>query len=181
MPLATKLCVPSISMSYTSSSATASMERILLHWSFTEAGAILAAMAEKTFSTSTIVSLSDVMLSSRPKVVVEDALVKLLKKRLKELNVLWVPSNFRKALTNPKLPADLLAKLENLIFAAELSDWKISNSLKFELDETIEDIESFNPAYREAMKGESREARRELKSGKLIPLEELRAELNAKR
>ena len=121
------------------------------------------------------------MLSSRPKVVVEDALVKLLKKRLKELNVLWVPSNFRKALTNPKLPADLLAKLENLIFAAELSDWKISNSLKFELDETIEDIESFNPAYREAMKRESREARRELKSGKLIPLEELRAELNAKR
>ena len=129
-------------------------------------------MTEKTFSTSTIVSLSDVMLSSRPKVVVEDALVKLLTKRLKELNVIWDPPTFRKALKNPKLPAWILAKLENLIAAAEASGWRISNALAFELDETVEDIETFNPAYRTWLKKSHRDTLRDIRTGKAVSIEE---------
>lgn len=128
-------------------------------------------MATKTFSR--IVSLPDVLLSARPKAVVGDALVKLLKKRLKELNILWVPSNFRQALANPKLPAWLLAKLETLIAEADARSWKVSKTLMSELDEVVEDIETFNPAYRVALKREAREAQRDFKLGKFITLDEL--------
>lgn len=134
-------------------------------------------MAEKTFSTSTIVSLSDVMLSSRPKVVVEDALVKLLRKRLKELNITWDPPTFRKALKNPKLPAWILAKLENLIAAAEASGWRTSNALALELDETVEDIESFNPTYRTWLKKSRRDSLRDIRTGKAVSIEAYKVEV----
>ena len=129
---------------------------------------------------STIVSLPDVLLSPRPKVAVETALIKLLSKRLKELGIVWNASNFRKALESPKLPKWLLVKLENIIAAAEFSDWRISNSLKHELDETVEDIETFNPAYRAALKKEARDAERDFKAGKFISSEDLMAKYGIK-
>lgn len=121
------------------------------------------------------------MLSLRPKVVAEDALMKILTKRLKPLKIIWDPPTFRKALKNPGLPSWILAKLENLITTAEASGWRISSALARELDETVEDIESFNPAFRTWLKKSHRDALREMKLGKLISAEEVRAELRAKR
>lgn len=127
-------------------------------------------MNNQILSKSIIVSLPDVLLSARPKDVVEDALVKLLKKRLKDLKILWVPSNFRQALANPKLPAWLLQKLESLISLAEAIGWKLSKTLREELDVTIEDIETFNPAYRASLK----QASTDIKAGKFVTMEELK-------
>ena len=116
------------------------------------------------------------MLSSRPKAVVEDRLVKILTKRCKELRILWNPSVFRKGLRNPKLPAWILDKLENLIVVCEASDWKISNAFSFELDETIEDIETFNPKYRAWMNKARRDRFRDIKLGREGTVESFKAE-----
>src|SRR3989338_1273624 len=137
-------------------------------------------MVEKTFATSTIVSLSDVMLSSRPKGVVEDALVKLLVKRLKALDIIWDPPTFRRALKNPKLPAELLAKLENLVVIAESSGWDVSVLLRQELSDAVEDIESYNPAYRAWLKKSRKESLREIKEGRFATTEELIAKYGIK-
>src|SRR5438067_1089925 len=115
---------------------------------------------------SPVISLPDVILSSRPKEVVEDALIKLLTNRFKEIKILWNASVFRKALANSKLPGHLLSKLEELIAIAEASDWHISNSLKMELDETVEDIESFNQRFTGRTK--------KFQNGKLVTLKELK-------
>ena len=73
-----------------------------------------------------------------------------------------------------------MEKLANLIAEAEASDWKVSKWLTAELDETVEDIETFNPAYREALKKEAREARRDIKAGRYISSDELMAKYGIK-
>lgn len=125
------------------------------------------------------------MLSSRAnivvkKTVVENKLIKLLTKHLKELGIIWVPYNFRQALRNPKLPADLLEKLENLIAEAEASNWKISKAVASEIDDTVEDIETFNPAYRAAHKKEMLEVKRDIKLGRGISFDELKVKYGVK-
>jgi len=127
-----------------------------------------------------IFSLPEVMTSPRPKAVLEEELVKLLKKRLKELKIVWNPEVFRKGLSNPKMPKWLLAKLENLLLIAEASDWKVSNALALELDETIEDIESFNPAFRAALKKERRDALKDIRLGRAVSIEEIKEEVGSR-
>lgn len=113
------------------------------------------------------------MRAAHPKTAVADALVALLGKRLKELDVTWNAAVFRKGLANPKLPVGLLFKLENLITLAEASNWDVSDALKMELDETVEDIESFNPAFRTRLAKSRREALRDLKARRYISSEAL--------
>ena len=117
----------------------------------------------KTLTLPKILSLPILLRSRQPRKVIEDGLIRLLKKHLKELKIEWSPVAFRGGLSNPKLPNRLLEKLENLLAVAEASDWKISGELRLELDETIEDIESFNPPFRESIK----KIREDLKTGKL--------------
>ena len=129
---------------------------------------------------SKIVSLPDLMLASEPKALVEDRLVKLLKARLKELKIIWNPDTFRRGLSNPKVPSWVLEKFENLIAVAEASGWKISNALALELDETVEDIESFNPAFRAALKKEKRDALRDIRLGRAVSIEHIKEEAGAR-
>lgn len=129
---------------------------------------------------SKIVSLPELMLAPEPKVLIEDRLVKLLKVRLKELKVVWNPDTFRKGLSNPKMPSWILEKLENLIAVAEASGWKISNALALELDETVEDIESFNPAFRAALKKERKDALRDIRLGRAVSIEKIKEEMGSR-
>lgn len=123
-----------------------------------------------------IFSLPDLMYASKPKLLVAEALVRLLKRRLKELNIVWNPDVFRKGLANPKTPRWLLEKLENLIAIAEASGWKTSHALALELDETIEDVESFNPAFRASLKKEKRDALRDIRLGRAVSIETIKEE-----
>jgi hypothetical protein len=132
----------------------------------------------KTLTLPKILSLPILLRSNQPRKVIEDCLIKLLKKRLKELKIVWNASAFRGGLSNPNLPTRLLEKLENLLAVAEASGWKISGELKIELDETIEDIESFNPPFRKSIK----KIQGNLKAGrlKISSLEKASKELGIK-
>lgn len=123
-----------------------------------------------------ILSFPEVVQSRKPKEMFEMRLIKLLKVRLKELKIIWSSQAFRGGLNNPELPAYLLKKLESLIVLAESLDWKLSKTLKDELDITVEDIETFNPAFIKRMK----RASAEIKKGNFITFEELKKSLDAK-
>lgn len=125
-----------------------------------------------------VISLTGVLTSAEPRQFVEDALIQTLKKHLGKFGILWNPEAFRGGLRNSRLPKNLLRKLENLLEVAEASGWDLSEHLTYELDVTIEDIESFNPAFRRRLKAELRSARRELAEGKTLSVEELRQSLS---
>jgi len=124
-----------------------------------------------------ILSLSKLLVIPKPRELVKEELIKLLKARLKKLGIVWNPKSFAGGLSNPELPKDLLIKLEGLISLAEASGWKLSPTAKFELDETIEDIETFNPSFRKELEKRIAEADRD-KSW--IPLEEIEKRLKKK-
>lgn len=130
----------------------------------------------KVNSLPKILSLSKLLIAPKPRELVKEELIKLLKARLKKLRIVWNPKSFAGGLSNPELPRDLLDKLEGLISLAEASNWKLTPSAKFELDETIEDIETFNPSYRAWAKKEREKFERELKAGtlKTYSLEEIK-------
>ena len=128
---------------------------------------------------SKIVSL-ETALSPRPRQLIEEGLVRFLKPRFKKLNIIWNPEAFRKGLSNPRLPAWLLHKLENLIVVAEASGWNISNALALELDETAEDIETFNPAFRVALAKERKDALRDIRLGRAVSIERIKEETTAR-
>jgi len=114
------------------------------------------------------------MIKSRePKSLLEQRLISLLTKRLKELKIIWNSKAFKGGLNNPELPHAILRKLESLIFLAETLNWKLSKLLKDELDSTIEDVETFNPAFRARLK----KASEEFRAGKFITLETLEQKL----
>lgn len=121
------------------------------------------------------------MIAPEPKLVVTKNLIKLLKNRLGELKIIWNPDTFRKGLSNPRMPKWLLEKLENLLVVAEASNWKISNALALEIDETVEDIESFNPAYRAALKKEKRDALRDIRLGRAVSVEAIKSEVRSRK
>jgi hypothetical protein len=122
---------------------------------------------------ATHLSLTELLTAPKPRQLAEDNLIKVLSKRLPKLGIVWNRRVFRSALRSPRLPRRLLRKLENLLEAAEATEWDLSSALTHELDETIEDIESFNPAFREALNKEARQARRDLKEGRTIPFDAL--------
>lgn len=124
-------------------------------------------------SLSEIISLPSVLRSPSPKKTVGEGLVNLLKRRLKELDIIWNPKSFSAGLSNPALPRELLVKLENLLILAEQSEWRISNSLRFELDETVEEIETFNPASRKELAKERKAALRDFRAGRVVSGEEI--------
>jgi len=126
------------------------------------------------------VSLPELILIPKPKTLIENRLIKLLKARLKELKIIWNPDTFRKGLSNPKMPSWLLEKLGNLIAVAEASGWRISNALALELDETVEDIESFNPAFRIALKRERKDALRDMRLGRAVSIEKIKEEVGVR-
>ncbi len=105
----------------------------------------------KVNSLPKILSLSKLLTTPKPRELLVEELIKLLKTQLKKLGIVWNPKSFRAGLNNPKLPKDLLVKLEGLIFLAEACHWQLSPEVKLELDETIEDIESFNPLFRKEL------------------------------
>ena len=116
-----------------------------------------------------ILSFPDVVQTKRPRELFEDRLVLLLNKRLKLLGITWGPKSFRGGLNNPELPTAILKKLESLILLAEAVGWQLSRSQINELDNTVEDIETFNPPFRESLK----RASRDFAKGKYVTLEEL--------
>lgn len=126
---------------------------------------------------SQIFSITDLLRTPEPKTFLEDELIKLLARRLKQLDILWNPRSFRAGLANPKLPSHLLKKLESLLEVAEAVGWDISNELRHELDETVEDIETFNPAFRKRLAREHRSALKDIKLGRLISGEDLARKL----
>jgi len=55
-------------------------------------------------------------------------------------------------LVNPELPDGLLVRLEDFIDVAERLNWNLPKSFIVELDRLVEDIETFNPAFRKSIK-----------------------------
>jgi len=125
----------------------------------------------KVNSLPKILSLAKLLTVPKPREMVKEELIKLLKIQLKKLKIVWNPKSFAGGLSNPELPKDLLEKLEGLIFLAEASNWKLSPSAKLELDETIEDIETFNPSFRKELEKRIKEADR---AKSWIPFEEVK-------
>src|SRR3989344_7492626 len=124
-----------------------------------------------------ILSMFEVLQAREPKSLLEQRLISLLTKRLKELKIIWSPKAFRGGLNTPELSENILKKLEALVLLAEAVNWKISKALRDELDSTVEDIETFNPAFIERMKKSSQD----IKAGKFITLEELEKKLGLAR
>ncbi|OGM91091.1 hypothetical protein A2755_00010 [Candidatus Wolfebacteria bacterium RIFCSPHIGHO2_01_FULL_48_22] len=124
---------------------------------------------QKIASKTNILSLPLLLRAAKPKLAIEQNLVQLLTVRLKELRMAWNPAAFRGGLMNPRLPVWLLEKLESLITLAETSDWRLSKSLASELDNTIEDIETFDPPFQAAL----RQASRDVKAGRFVTQEVL--------
>ena len=127
-----------------------------------------------------ILSLSKVLTSPRPQELVKEELITLLKNRLKKLDILWNPKSFSGGLSNPELPKKLLNKLENLVSLAELSNWELSSQVKLEIDETIEDIETFNPSFRKSLIKEIKQAKEDLIKGRAISGEEMERKIGLK-
>ena len=105
----------------------------------------------------------------------EKKLVALLKKNLRRLGVIWSPEAFQAGLHNPALPNFVLRKFDSLLSLASAVDWKLSKAIAHELDNTIEDIETFNPAFRDAL----RQATRDIRAGKGIRQQELEREISS--
>src|SRR3989344_2252817 len=120
-----------------------------------------------------ILSFPDVIQTKEPKSIFENRLIAMLKKRLKELKIVWGPAAFKGGLNNPELPVEILKKLESLISISEALNWNVSVTLKNELDSTVEDIETFNPPFRARIKKISKE----IKSGKFISFDKLEKKL----
>jgi len=120
-------------------------------------------------ATKSTLSFPEVLRSREPKVLLENRVVQILTKRLKELNIIWGPKAFRGGLNNPDLPVWLIKKLESLIALGEIMDWKLSKAVKDELDATIEDIETFNPAFIKSLK----RATSDIKAGRFTTQKEL--------
>lgn len=123
-------------------------------------------MAE-TISLPKILSLSRILSIPHPQQAVKQDLTRMLKIQLKNLGVVWNAEAFNQALNNPALPVSLLKKLERLISIAETTNWDISPALKREIDETVEDIEIFNPDYQARAQKQRQEFEEELKKGEL--------------
>ena len=121
-------------------------------------------------------SFADILRSQKPREAMEKKLIDLLSIHLKKLEVVWNPNAFRGGLHNPELPEWLLRKLESLVLLAGTVQWKLSKNLKDELDATIEDIESFNPAFVEAMK----KATKDVRAGRFISQEKLEEMLHTR-
>lgn len=134
----------------------------------------------KVNSLPEILSLSKLLGVPKPRELLKEELIKLLKARLKKLRIIWNPESFAGGLSNPKIPRDLLDKLEGLISLAEACNWKLSPQAKLELDETIEDIESFNPSFRKELDKELKEAEEDWKKGRFVPGEEIEKRLGIK-
>lgn len=116
-----------------------------------------------------ILSFPDVVQTKKPRELFEDRLISLLKKRLKTYRIIWSPKAFRGGLNSPELPAALLRKLESIILLSEAVDWRLSKTLINELDNAVEDIETFNPPFRESLRRASRGAAK----GRHVTLEEM--------
>jgi len=124
-------------------------------------------MAQTTLNP--VLSFPEVMRSRKPRATFETRLVSLLSSRLKELKIIWSPKAFRGGLNNPKLPIALLKKLESLIFLAEAVNWNLSKAIRDEMDATVEDIETFNPVFRESLK----KAAADIKAGRFVSQKDL--------
>ena len=127
-----------------------------------------------------LISFLEVVRSREPKTVFEAKLLALLTLRLKELKIVWNPKAFKGGLSNPALPEWIIRKLESIIDAAETCEWRISNMLKHELDETVEDVETFNPPFRGRLARERKTALRDFRLGRTISHNELMKRLGIK-
>ena len=97
-------------------------------------------------------SVANILLADDPKEELINELVACLEVRLKSLRIRWNPRAFRAGLNNPALPEGLLRKLEDFVGVAESLNWIMPKTVAGELDRVIEDIESFNPAFVNALR-----------------------------
>jgi hypothetical protein len=125
-----------------------------------------------TIQSPVSLSFLEVIRSPEPKVVFEKKLVGLLKKNLRRLGILWSAEAFQGGLHNHELPSAILRKFESLLSLASAVDWKVSKAIASELDNTIEDIETFNPPFRESL----RRAAADMRAGKYVTHDELERE-----
>lgn len=114
-------------------------------------------------------SFVEVIRSPEPKIVFEKKLIALLTKNLRRLGIMWSAEAFQGGLHNHELPTALLRKFESLLSLASAVDWKLSKVFVQELDNTIEDIETFNPAVRKRL----RQASEDIRGGKYVKHEDL--------
>jgi len=92
-------------------------------------------------------SVVRILRAANPKEELTNELTGLLVTRLKPLGIRWNPTAFRAGLRNPRLPKELVRKLEDFLRVAESLNWSIPKAVVEELDRIVEDIESFNPAF----------------------------------
>ena len=97
-------------------------------------------------------SFVDIIGVERPREAFERKLIGILTVRLKQMKIIWSASAFRGGLNNPEMPRSILKKLETILWLAETLEWHLSKNLIDELDSIIEDIESFNPSFRDRMR-----------------------------
>ena len=121
-----------------------------------------------------LISFPEIMRSSNPREVAEKNLLSLLVARLKKAGIIWNPKAFRGGLKNKEVPLSLLKKIETLVSLAESIQWKLSKSLRDELDATIEDIETFNPSFRESL----RRAEEDFRAGRFVTQDEFEKRYN---
>jgi hypothetical protein len=96
-------------------------------------------------------SLSRMLRSPRPKEELVGAIVSIVAVGVKRLGIVWNSKNFRGGLMNPAVSKELLDKLEAFLEISQKLDWELPGPIEDEFDELIEDIETFNPAFRKAL------------------------------
>lgn len=97
-------------------------------------------------------SVVKVLRAADPKEELIGELVAFLRPHLRSLGIRWNPEAFRRGLTNPELPEELLSKLEDFLGIAQALNWALPKSVVEELDGIVEDIETFNPVFLERLR-----------------------------
>lgn len=105
------------------------------------------------------ISLSKIIRSPEPLKELENELVAMLTVQLKRFGVSWNPKAFRAGLNNPELPQELLGKLDDFLGTADRLGWALPKFLVEELDELVEDIESFNPLFLKSLEASRKSGR----------------------
>ena len=82
-------------------------------------------------------------------------LIDILLPGLERYAVVWNPKVFKEALLNGDVPRDLLEKFDISLKTAVSMNWNIPVSLVEEIDRIVEDIESFNPKFRNSISPKS--------------------------
>ena len=104
---------------------------------------------------SSFLSIEKLLSAHEIRIELVKEIINILTQGLKRFNVIWNPKVFQEALLNGNVSPALLKKLDMLIKTAVTMNWEIPSSLVEEIDRVVEDIESFNPAFRKSIGSKS--------------------------